>query len=437
MWQEGGVLMSGGRQVTIGGRAGRWMLGALPRVALAGLVTAATLSCATSSSSVHETGTASAAKGSAETAAPSLVGSAGRDPGMSVASLPSASAARAAEAEVHRFAELVNDLSEPDTYFFSDNLISNETSFLQPAEALADRSDPSGVYVGVGPEQNFSYIALSRPSLAFVVDIRRGNMLLHLLYRAAFEEASDRAQFVALLTGRTVPAGAALAADAGIEDVIATATKGASTKASFEAAHDKLKKRIAGYGVKLSSDDEAGIEKMHATFHKEGVDLRFALHEKNGRLYPTLRELLETKSPSGKSGSFLATDDAFRFLQTMQRAGRIIPIVGDFAGDHALPELASYLEGQSKSVSVFYVSNVEQYLLEPKVWSKWVRNVKGLPKTEDAVFLRAYLDQGRTHPKQMKGHRTATVLSKMSDFESTFSDKPTTTFYALCTDKNL
>ncbi|NUP04933.1 MAG: hypothetical protein HOW73_02610 [Polyangiaceae bacterium] len=417
-------------------RLSGWTVKVLPHVALAALVTAATVSCATSSS-VQDGASGSSATGTSAPGPKAALAATATSDSSAVAAPASASAARAAEAETFRFADLVNDLSEPDTYFFSDNIISNETSFLQPAEALAARSDPSSVYIGVGPEQNFTYIALTKPSVAFVVDIRRANMLLQLLYRAAFEEANDRAQFLALLLGRPLPEAGALDAKAGISDVVSAATKSAGTKASFEDAQAKLMKRIDGYGVKLGDEDKKGIAKMHAVFHKEGIDVRFELHEKNGRLYPTLRELLDTTSPSGKTGSFLATDESFRFLQTMQRAGRIVPVVGDFAGNHALPQLASYLKSDKLSVSTFYVSNVEQYLLEPKVWKNWVRNVKALPKTDDAVFIRAYLDQGRKHPKQMKGHRTATVLSKMSDFESSFGEKDTTTFFTLCTDKNL
>jgi len=348
--------------------------------------------------------------------------------------LPSASAKLAQEARAHRYADLVNDLSEPDTYFFSDNLISNETSYLQIGDELAKLSDPSSVYVGVGPEQNFSYIALARPSTAFVVDIRRANMLLHLLYRASFEEATSRAHFAALLLGRAHDTAHTNAPDATIDQVLESATKGEATTASFKAANSALMKRIEGYGVKLAAEDTKAIEKMHKTFFDEQLGIRFELHEKNGRAYPTLRELLKTASPSGNTAGFLAKEDSFRFLQDMQKNGNIVPIVGDFAGDHALAQLASYLNGESKKVGVFYVSNVEQYLLEPKVWKKWVRNVKALPKTEKALFLRGYLDQGKKHPKQLKGQRTATVLSKISDFETRFGDKPTATFYALSTE---
>lgn len=424
-----------GRSVGVRGALGRKLRGALPLLGLVTLVSAATISCATSSS--VQDGASGSTSGSVSGGPASAPTSAAAPSSASAAALPSASAARAAEVEAVRFADLVNDLSEPDTYFFSDNLISNETSYLQTADALAERADGKSVYVGVGPEQNFSYIALNKPSLAFVVDIRRANMLMHLLYRAAFEEASDRAEFLALLTGRPLPEAGSLAADAGVSAVIAAATKQPATEESFKAASATLLKRVDGYGVKLSADDRKTLAKDLATFHKEGLELRFELHKENGRNYPTLRELLETKSPSGKSGGYLASDEAFRVVQKLQKEARVVPLVGDFAGDHALLQLAEYLKREKLQVGVFYVSNVEQYLLEPKTWPKWVRNVKALPKTPEAVFVRAYLDQGKPHPKAMKGHRTTTVLSKISEFEAAYGDKQTASFYALCTERTL
>jgi hypothetical protein len=352
-----------------------------------------------------------------------------------VAPAPSASAKLAQEAAAARYADLVNDLSEPDTYFFSDNLVTNETSYLQVAEDVAGRADPSGVYVGVGPEQNFSYIALARPHLAFIVDIRRPNMLLHVLYRAAFEESTSRAHFLALLLGREHDTSKTNAATDGIDAIIASATQGAATNESYAKAHGKLMDRVAKYGVTLDDRDLKMLDKMHRSFFTDQLALRFELHEKNGRTYPTLSEILKTNSPSGQTGSFLASEESFRFVQDLERSGRVVPIVGDFAGDKALPQLASFLESENRRVSFFYVSNVEQYLLEPKVWKKWVRNVNALPKTNESVFVRAYLDQGRRHPLQMTGHRTATVLSRMVDFEGTFGEKATTTFWALSTEK--
>ena len=105
---------------------------------------------------------------------------------------------------------------------------------------------------------------------------------------------------------------------------------------------------------------------------------------------------------------FLASEEAFRFVQAMESEGRIVPVVGDFAGDSALPGIAAYLAREKLTVSAFYTSNVEQYLLEPKVWAKWARNVAALPTDDRSLFIRAYLDQGRRHPKELTGHRTAT-----------------------------
>ena len=100
----------------------------------------------------------------------------------------------------HRF-------SEPDGYFRSDTLTSNELLFERVIPELLERTRPGGVYLGVGPEQNFTYIAALRPPLAIIFDIRRGNMLVQLMYKALFELAKDRADFVSMLFSRPRPPG--------------------------------------------------------------------------------------------------------------------------------------------------------------------------------------------------------------------------------------
>ena len=75
------------------------------------------------------------------------------------------------------------------------------------AAAIAREIKPSGVYLGVGPEQNFTYIVAMQPRIAFITDIRRGNLHLHLLYKALFEMSADRVSFVARLFGRKQPEG--------------------------------------------------------------------------------------------------------------------------------------------------------------------------------------------------------------------------------------
>jgi len=96
------------------------------------------------------------------------------------------------------FWSLTEKLSEPDGYFRStsgspDNLLSNENTISTVAAQLAARFKPGGVYLGVGPEQNFTYIAAIKPRIAFITDIRRGNLHLHLIYKALFEMSANRA----------------------------------------------------------------------------------------------------------------------------------------------------------------------------------------------------------------------------------------------------
>lgn len=354
---------------------------------------------------------------------------------MAPASTSLAASAAAPQPEVS-FRDLVTSLSEPDGPFFSDNVISNETSYLQIAAPLARAATPGGAYIGVGPEQNFTYIALSRPKVAFILDIRRQNLIEQLLYKAIFEEASSRAHFLALLVGRPHEPSGDPGAQASIDQVIAHAEKLRPDAALFAASHARLRERIER-AIPLSAADRKTLETTHRSFFDKQLDIRFELHEKNGRLYPTLRELLSQRDPEGAARGFLATEEAFRFVQQMEREGRIVPVVGDFAGARALRGIAAHLKKEKLTVSVFYVSNVEQYLFEPGVWPRWAANVAALPADDKSLFLRAYLDQGKRHPRQMKGHRAASVLQRIADFNERQAGKPFTSFWSVTTERVL
>lgn len=330
------------------------------------------------------------------------------------------------------YRKLVETLSEPDGDFFSDNFISNETSYLQPTKLLASRPK-GGAYIGVGPEQNFTYLAITEPELAFILDIRRDNLVLHLLYKAVFDLADSRSHFLALLIGADHVADGAPGADASIEEVLTHVERGERTPQTFGAAHDLLRKRIAKtYGIELSAKDDKSLKRAHQAFFDEGLDIRFELKENSTRKYPSLRELVSATDPQGEQLGFLATEKSFRTVQRMQRENRVIPVVGDFAGDHAVSAIAALLKEKNEKVRHFYVSNVEQYLLVDGKWWKWQRNIEALPIDEHSAFIRGYLDQGKRHPDQMEGHRTATILQPMDAF--TARKKPYRSMWALCSD---
>ena len=129
--------------------------------------------------------------------------------GFSRTSMPALAAAAELPARFsdQEYWKLMSDISEPNGNFRSDNLVSNEIRYQDVVAALVQNIRPGGVYLGVGPEQNFTYIAAMRPRVAFILDLRRGNADLHLMYKALFELSADRADFVSRLFSRRRPDG--------------------------------------------------------------------------------------------------------------------------------------------------------------------------------------------------------------------------------------
>jgi hypothetical protein len=417
-------------------------------VAIATLVALGPVACDSTVGTTDGTGTSAASRAVPASATASGSSSAAPgDPGAAAGSeAPSARAPTGADARsdagaaptpltTEAFRALIDELSEPGADFFSDNYITNETSYLQSAPRYAETVRRGGIYLGVGPEQNFSYIAASEPVMAYVVDIRRANLVLHLFYKAIFDLARSRAEFLTLLGSRPYQADGDPGPDATLEQVIAHAERVAPSKQSFADAERAIRERIEhGYGMTLRPGDWRDLRAARRAFFDKQLDLRFELKDQSVRRYPPLRELLAARDPAGQQGGFLASETAFRFVQRMQREHRIVPLVGDFGGSKALLALGERLKRSGQVVSTFYVSNVEQYLFENGVWHRWVRNIEALPTDERSLFIRCYLDQGRRHPRQMQGHRTTTVLQRIADFLARERAKPYRSMWSVSTD---
>ena len=115
------------------------------------------------------------------------------------------------------FWALSQDSSEPGGFFRAadiTNLTSNELLFQHVVPDLVSRVKPGTVYLGVGPEQNYTYMVATRPKLAIIFDIRRGNLDTQLMYKAIFELSKDRADFVSMLFSKPRPAGLGASASA-------------------------------------------------------------------------------------------------------------------------------------------------------------------------------------------------------------------------------
>jgi hypothetical protein len=314
------------------------------------------------------------------------------------------------------WARIISELSERSSGFFSDNLVSNESSYLQVAEAL--EWVPKGLaYIGVGPEQSFSYVATLEPSLAFVVDCRRDNLTLHLLYKALFEETSTRAEWLSLLLGSELEP----LPDAGdtvpLEAVLASVERSRPDNSAFARAHARIRGRLEPLSGLLSRPaDWRGLERVHQRFFRERLGITFQLHKPGRHTYPTLRSLLLARAPDGRALSFMASAERFARVRDLQREHRIVPVVGDFTGYRTFKGIAELLRQRGLSVGVVYASNVEQMVWEERRWRHWIRNMRALPLAPEALVVRCYIDQGRPHPRQLPGHRTTTLVQSARSF---------------------
>ena len=287
------------------------------------------------------------------------------------------------------WAELVLSLSEDGWFFDTDNLISNEGSYLRAVGRL--RELRGGAYLGVGPDQNLSYIAAARPAVVFIVDIRRDNLLYHLLLRALLELSANRAEFLSRLHGRAIPEELPEWDDRPLAEILDRIDALRVDPATVRATRAAVDSIIRALPLPVSADDRATIERFHRDFVEQGSGLRFRSFGRPPRpCYPTYRQLALETDARGRPGSYLAAEESFRGVKALSADNLIVPVVGDLAGAHALPAIARWLGEQGVAVSAYYTSNVEDYLWRGGLYRRFVENVRALPWVEDGVIVRSY-----------------------------------------------
>ncbi len=293
------------------------------------------------------------------------------------------------------FWKLSEELSEPAGSFRSENLVSNEHTYQYVLSDLREAVRPGGVYMGVAPDQNFTFMAATRPRIAFIVDIRRGNLLQHLMYKAIFELSADRAAFVSRLFSKPRPAG--LRPTASVVEIFSAYARVATSEELYRRNLSAIVTHLTGTrGLPLDAADLEQLEATYFAFFWQGPALRYSTvmsgfggRRGAGGGFPTYEEMITQTDEAGVHRSYLASEDNFRFIKGLQEKNLIVPVTGNFAGPKAVRAVGRWVRARGATVSAFYVSNVEQYLYQDGLFEAFARNVATLPADDRSTFIRS------------------------------------------------
>jgi len=315
------------------------------------------------------------------------------------------------------FGMLVERLSERGGYFGSDNLVSNELSYQHVLGRLDRMGVTGGAYLGVGPDQSFTYIARIKPRIAFMIDIRRDCLLQHLMFKSIFMMSRNRIEYMSLLMGRPVPRDARRWNNKTIGELADYIDRTPADEKLIERTRAEVKRRVLTFGLTLSERDMETIDEIYRAFANSGLEVRYTIRDRpTGRFFPAYRELLLEKDLDGKQCNFLAAESDFQYVKEMQDKDLIIPITGDLSGPKAVRAIGDYLREVGETVSAFYLSNVEFYLVRNGSFDRFVDNVKFLPIQSKSVLIRSYFNYAyytSQHPQTVDNYFSVHLLQTL------------------------
>ena len=319
------------------------------------------------------------------------------------------------------FARLIERLSEPGGYFDSDNLISNESSFQHVMGKLRKMNVTGGAYVGVGPDTGFTYIAQIRPKMAFIIDIRRDNLLQHFWFKALFAMSRNRLEYLCNIFGKPAPADLKQWDTKNIAQIIEYIDKTPKKADLLASTQKQLQEKVKAFGLPLNKEELDYIAYVQQSFYDAGLDLKLTSRGRGSRFYyPDYRTLLLERDLTGKQCNYLVSEDDFQYVKTLEDKNLIVPVVGDLAGKSALANIGKYIAEKGEKVSAFYTSNVEFYLMRGygSNFDSFAENVKQLPHGESSVIIRSYFNGtwGYEHPQTVNGYYSTQLLQTLDSF---------------------
>jgi hypothetical protein len=337
------------------------------------------------------------------------------------------------------FWRIFTEFSEPGGNYPYENFVTNEETIQDVMPVLSRVTKPGGVYLGVGPEQNFTYISGIKPGMAFIFDIRRQNAIELLMYKAIFEMSPTRADFVSHLFSIKSPDKVPETAKANSLFLAFNGLKG--DKAYYAQNLAAIKSNLAKHKFALSADDLQKVEYIYDVFFRAGpeIDYTFASAFPQGMApAPNYIQAMTDTDADKKAWSFLATEDNYRVVRQLQMKNLIVPIVGDFAGPKAVRKVAEYTQQHNAVVSAFYVSNVEAYLAgtagpvsrsmgSPERIRSFYENAAALPVDSSSLFIRFI---GANYASNLQWWRGAWLQSvaPMMDLRNRIRTNPATSY---------
>lgn len=333
------------------------------------------------------------------------------------------------------FWRIVTEFSEPSGYFHSDNFVSNESEYQYVIPSLRAQLGTGGAYIGVGPDQNFTYVVAFQPQISFIVDIRRQNMLQHLMYKALIELSADRAEFLSRLFARPQPPG--LDSLSSIDALFAAIDSLPRDTAAFHRNLELITQHLlTTHGFGLSDEDLRAIEYVYEAFFNAGPALTYS-YGQGGFAFaiqgmPSYASLQLETDDEGTRHGYLASEANYRTLKDLESRNLIIPLVGNFAGDKALRTVGRFLRDRELTVRIFYTSNVEQYLFRQDEWTRFYNNVATLPLDQGSTFIRS-VPNGRFAQSRHPKSRSAQLVSSMQELVKAYSSGLVQSYYDVVT----
>lgn len=191
-----------------------------------------------------------------------------------------------------------------------------------------------GGYVGVGPDQAYLFIGWQRPEFAWLIDYDPKVMRVHAMYRAMFELAETRKEFLA---------------------------------AFDPASSTRVSKQLEGHADK----------RMRRMYRNNRDMFRWRLR--------TVERNLKRRGVA----SWLTDDETYTFVRDMVLGDRVRPLRVDLNESAGMSGIADAARKLDVKIRVVYLSNAEEY------WDSYAeqfeKNLAALPHDDTSVVLRTRL----------------------------------------------